>query len=153
MYDEFKELLSIFNAHRVKYLIVGGYAVGFHSQPRATKDLDVWIKPDADNAKAVYEALTEFGAPLNDLKPTDFAKPGEFFRIGHHPVMVDLLLDISGIEFDQAWERRVEAVIDQDAERTAFFISASDLVTSKLAVGTPQDIADVTAIRTTKKSS
>ena len=64
MFDEFKELLSTFNAHKVKYLIVGGYAVGFHSQPRATKDIDLWVKPDTENAQALYEALREFGAPL-----------------------------------------------------------------------------------------
>ncbi len=72
MYPDFKELLSIFNAQRVKYLIVGGYAVAFHAQPRATKDLDLFIRPDADNAKAVYAALAAFGAPLGELTPEDF---------------------------------------------------------------------------------
>ncbi len=73
MYPDFKELLSIFNAHRVKYLIVGGYAVSFHAQPRVTKDIDLLIKPDADNAKAVYAALAKFGAPLEGFTSDDFS--------------------------------------------------------------------------------
>src|SRR5262245_54493987 len=100
VYPEFKELLSTFNAHNVKYLIVGGYAVGFHAQPRATKDLDIWVKADPENAKSLYKALGEFGAPLEGLTVADFAEPGEFFRIGREPVMVDLLPEIVGVEFD-----------------------------------------------------
>jgi hypothetical protein len=151
MYAEFKELLSIFNAHRVKYLIVGGYAVGFHSQPRATKDIDLWVKPDTDNATALYEALREFGAALKELTVGDFAKPGEFFRMGQPPVMVDLMPEISGLDFDQAWERRVEGVVDDRTGLKAVFISAPDLVASKLSAGRPQDIADAKAIREAHK--
>jgi hypothetical protein len=72
MYPDFKELLSELNAHSVKYLIVGGYAVGFHSQPRATKYLDILIRPDEENAKGVYDALASFGAPLEDVTRTIF---------------------------------------------------------------------------------
>jgi predicted nucleotidyltransferase len=147
MFHDFKELLSIFNARGVKYLIVGGYAVSFHAQPRATKDIDVLIKPDADNARAVYDALAEFGAPLGGLKPEDFAERGKFFRIGSPPVMVDLLPEIKGVNFDGAWRRRVEAVIDADSELTAYFISSEDLIAAKAAAGRPQDIADVAALR------
>lgn len=152
MYDDFKELLSIFNAHSVKYLIVGGYAVSFHSQPRATKDIDLLVKPDADNAKAVYAALGKFGAPLEGMRVADFAKPGEFFRMGHEPIMVDILLEIDGVDFDEAWQRRVEATIDERSGLKAFFISAPDLIVSKLAAGRPQDIADVMAIRKTAEA-
>src|SRR5580658_5121456 len=112
MYPDFNELLSIFNAHKVKYLIVGGYAVTFHAQPRATKDLDLFIRPDAENAKAVYAALAAFGAPLGELTPEDFLDREGFFRMGRAPVMVEILPAIKGVEFDHAWERRIEAVID-----------------------------------------
>lgn len=81
MYPDFKELLSVLNAHSVKYLIVGAYAVSVYAQPRATKDLDLWIKPDANNAESVF-ALRAFGAPLADLKSRDFAERGPFFRMG-----------------------------------------------------------------------
>jgi hypothetical protein len=151
MYPGFKELLSIFNAHRVKYLIVGGYAVSFHAQPRVTKDIDLLIKPDAENAKAVYAALAEFGAPVEGFTPEDFSERGKFFRLGREPVAVDILPEIGGIDFDRAWERRVEGVIDTATGLTAYFISGSDLVAAKMA-GRPQDIADVDALRKAAES-
>ena len=146
MFDDFKELLSIFNAHSVKYLIVGGYAVSFHAQPRATKDIDLLIKPDAENAKAVYAALARLGAPLEGLTVEDFSDRDKFFRMGHEPVMVDILPEIEGIDFDRAWGKRIESVIDLESGLTAFFISRPDLVAAKLAAGRPQDIADVAAL-------
>ena len=103
MYPDFKELLSVLNAHRVKYLVVGAYAVSIHAQPRATKDLDILVKADAENGKAVFTALAEFGAPLQGLTPADFAEPGSFFRMGRAPVGVDILTTIPGVEFDAAW--------------------------------------------------
>src|ERR1035438_3478544 len=146
MFPDFKELLSIFNAHGVKYLIVGGYAVSFHAQPRATKDIDLLIKPDADNAKAVYTALAKFGAPVEGLTPEDLREPGKFFRMGREPVAVDILLEIDGVDFDRAWERRVEGVIDLASSLTAHFISGADPMAAKVAVGRPQDVADVDAL-------
>ena len=146
MFDDFKELLSIFNAQKVKYLIVGGYAVSLHAQPRATKDIDLLIKPDAENAKAVYAALVRFGARLEGLAAGDFIERDKFFRMGAPPVMVDILPEIGGVDFDLAWERRVEAVIDPQSGLTAFFISCEDLMSAKLAAGRPQDIADVAAL-------
>jgi hypothetical protein len=86
MFDDFKELLSVFNAHSVKYLIVGGYAVSFHAQPRATKDLDLFIKGDRTNAQAVYAALASFGAPLESISVNDLADPRKFIRFGQEPV-------------------------------------------------------------------
>src|ERR1700722_10484584 len=147
MYPDFKELLSAFNGHKVKYLIVGGYAVGFHSQPRATKDLDILIRPDEQNAKAVYDALAAFGAPLEGMTPGDFLDSDGFFRMGHAPVMIEILPSIKGIEFDDAWQKRVEIVIDAEVGLTAFMMSREDLITSKLAASRPQDLADVEAIR------
>ena len=102
MHSDFKELLSVLNAHHVKYLVVGAYAVSVHAQPRATKDLDIWVKPDQENAQVVFSALAEFGAPLEGLSSADFAESGPFFRMGHEPVGVDILTEIPGIEFDDA---------------------------------------------------
>ena len=95
-----------------RYLIVGGYAVIFHAQPRFTKDFDVFLKADPANAQALYAALAEFGAPLQNVRPEDFADRGSFFRFGRDPRGVDILLDLPGVNFDAAWERRVEGVID-----------------------------------------
>jgi hypothetical protein len=147
MYPDFKELLSVLNAHNVKYLVVGAHAVSAHAQPRATKDLDIWVKPDTENAKAVYAALTQFGAPLEGLTVADFAERGPFFHMGREPVAVDILTEIPGVEFDGAWERRVEDVIDSATGLKGSLISREDLVTAKLAAGRPQDLADVDALR------
>jgi hypothetical protein len=152
MYPDFKELLSTLNAHRVKYLVVGAYAVSIHAQPRATKDLDILVKPDAENAKAVFAALAQFGAPLHGLTPVDFTEPGPFFRMGHAPVGIDILTAIPGIDFDAAWNRRLDEVIDPTSGLTASFISADDLIASKLAAARPQDLADVDAIRKAAES-
>lgn len=152
MYQDYKDLLSAFHAHGVKYLIVGGYAVIFHAQPRFTKDLDLFIKSDPANAQATYAALGAFGAPLQGIRPEDFAERGSFFRFGQDPRGFDILPDIPGVDFDAAWERRVEGVIDAKTGLKAFFISSADLVTAKLASGRPQDLADVDAIRKATES-
>jgi len=145
MFDDFKELLSVFNAHSVKYLIVGGYAVSFHAQPRATKDLDLFIKADPANAKATYAALASFGAPLSNFNVEDLSDSRKFIRFGREPVAVDILPGIDGVTFDEAWERRVEGVIDAASGLTAFF--RTDLIASKLAAGQMRDLADVEDMR------
>jgi Nucleotidyltransferase of unknown function (DUF6036) len=152
MYQDYKDLLSAFHAHGVKYLIVGGYAVGFHAQPRATKDIDLFIKADPANARATYAALAAFGAPLQNVRPEDFADRSSFFRCGHDPRGVDILPDIPGVDFDAAWERRVEGVIDTKSGLKAFFISKDDLIAAKLASGRTRDLADVEDIRAASQS-
>jgi hypothetical protein len=148
MHRDFKELLSAFNAGQVRYLIVGGYAVSYHAEPRATKDLDILVGADAENSKAVYAALGKFGAPIEGLSAQDFAEPDNFFRMGTPPVMVDIMPKISGVEFDQAWSRRVHVQIDDDL--TVPFISRQDLLTAKIAAGRAQDLIDVDALRDSK---
>ena len=147
MHRDFKELLSSLNAHGVKCLIVGGYAVSFHAQPRATKDIDILIKSDVENAKALHAALAKFGASMQGLTPESFAKPGKFFRMGREPLAVDILPEIDGVDFDAAWERRAEGVIDPVTGLSGHFISATDLMAAKVAAGRPQDIADASALR------
>jgi predicted nucleotidyltransferase len=153
MYQDFKDLLSVFHAHGVKYLIVGGYAVSFHGQPRATKDMDLFIKADPTNAKATYAALIAFGAPLAEIGIDDLADPRQFIRFGREPIAVDILPGIDGVDFDAAWERRVEAVIDPQSGLTALFISRDDLIASKLAAGRMRDLADVEEIREATESA
>jgi hypothetical protein len=145
--QDFKELLFAFNEQRVKYLIVGGYALAVHAQPRATKDLDLFVQPDAENGKAVFAALAKFGAPLDGVNPEDLADRGSFFRMGTAPQMVEIFSAISGVEFDSAWERRVEVVVDETTGLRTWLISEEDFVTNKLAAARPQDIADAAAVR------
>ena len=141
---DLKELLSAFNDQGVKYLIVGGYAFGVHAEPRATKDLDIFIRSDEENSKAVYRALAQYGAPLGDLKPADFMD-GTTFQIGQPPARIDILQRIDGVTFDQAWENRIEALVDGEF-RTAV-ISREDLIRNKLASGREQDLLDVKQLR------
>lgn len=152
MHSDFKELLSAFNVHRVKYLIVGAYAVSVHAQPRATKDLDILVQRSPENAAAVYAALTRFGAPLQGLTPADLVQIGSFFRMGREPVAVDILPEIAGIDFDVAWEHRIEEIIDADTGLKAYFISRRDLLAAKLASGRAQDLADAEALRKAEQS-
>lgn len=152
MYPDFKELLSVLNEHRVKYLVIGAYAVSIHAQPRATKDLDILVKPDVENAKAVYAALLKFGAPLEGLTTADFAEAGPFFHMGHEPIAVDILTEIPGVDFDTAWARRVEDAVDRASGLKATFISRDDLIAAKLAAGRPQDLADVAAMQKAKEN-
>jgi hypothetical protein len=153
MFDDFKELLSAFNGHNVRYLVVGAYAVGVHAQPRATKDLDLLIKTDPVNAAAVYAALAKFGAPLEGVTSMDFTDPNTFFRIGNPPLRIEILPRIDGVDFEQAWPRRVEIVIAPDTQLKAPFLGREDLIASKLAAGRPQDLADVEAVRNAQRAA
>lgn len=140
-------LLTMLEKHEARYLIVGGYAVSYHSQPRPTKDLDIWIAADADNAPRVYAALAKYGAPIAQWSPADFAAEGEFFRFGREPLGLDVLTSIPGISFAEAWPHRIAAGIAGTALQ-AFFISREDLIAAKRAAGRLQDLADIEAIET-----
>lgn len=147
--SDFKDLLSLFNVYRVKYLIIGGYAVVKYTEPRYTKDLDVWIRANKKNATAVFQALREFGAPLAGLTEEDFAHEGYFYQMGVPPVRVDILMSITGVEFDEAWKHRVKAKVE---DTPVTFISRQDLIVSKLAAGRPQDLIDASLLSQEKVS-
>jgi len=148
-----KELLRAFNDHAVEYLIGGGYAFGVHAEPRATKDLDIFIRSDEENSKKVFRALAQYGAPLDGLSPADFADflDGTTFQIGQLPARIDLLQHIDGVTFDEAWKNQVEGLIDGEI-RTAV-ISRDDLIRNKLACGREQDILDAKKLRAAKPSN
>ncbi len=140
MNQDFRDLLSEFNAQGVEYLVVGAHAVAAHGHVRATKDLDLWIRPHPENAARVIRALRGFGVPLHDLTEADLSEPGIIFQIGVPPVRIDVLTEIDGPGFSDAWERRL---------RTRFMgqpvsvLSREDLIQSKSATGRAQDLADV----------
>ena len=141
--SDFSDLLNLFNASHVRYLVIGGYAVIQYAEPRYTKDLDLWVSTDTANAQAVYEALREFGAPLAGMTADDFAEEGYFYQMGVPPMRVDVLMGIPGLEFEEAWQRRDE--VDFDG-LTVAFISRQDLITAKLAAGRPQDLIDADSL-------
>ncbi len=145
---DFKELLSIMDRHEVRYLVIGGYAVMLYSEPRWTKDLDLWIAIDPTNASAVFAALKEFGAPLAGLSVKDFTERGYFYQMGRPPMRVDVMMEVSGIDFEDAWSRKNSISVD---ELTVHFISRDDLILSKLAAGREQDLKDVEILRRAAK--
>src|SRR5258708_3742064 len=108
--SDFRDLLRDFNGAGVRYLIVGGYAVMVYTEPRYTKDLDVWVEPTDANADAVLRALSKFGAPTAGVTVADLTEPEVFFQIGMDPVRVDILTSVKGLDFREAWERK--AMVD-----------------------------------------
>jgi hypothetical protein len=143
MNSDFKDLLNILNARHVRYLIVGGHAVMKYTEPRYTKDLDIWIDHSLKNARAVFEALQEFGAPLTNLSPVDFARAGSVYQMGRPPARVDVLTSIEGVRFADAWRNRVATDFGGVA---AGLISFQDLLVNKRALGRPQDLLDVNSL-------
>lgn len=140
MNPDFRDLLSAFNAHGVEYLVVGAHALAAHGHVRATKDLDVWVRPSAANAARVLAALRAFGAPLQDLREEDLARPGLVFQIGVAPVRIDVITVIEGVEFEDAWPDRLEATL---GSLRVPVLSRQHLIANKRAVGRLQDLADV----------
>ncbi len=140
MNQDFKDLLRLFAEHGVEYLDVGGYAVMHHAQPRYTKDLDLWIHPEAKNAGRVANPLREFGVPLNEVTQDDFAHEGLQFMIGLPPCAVDFLTTVEGLSFPEAWQTRVDVTLD---DIPVFYLSRADLIESKRATARPQDLADL----------
>jgi len=137
---DYRDLLSAFNAHGVEFMVVGAHALAAHGHVRATRDLDVWVRPDPTNARRVMAALGEFGAPLQDLAAEDLAGPGLMFQIGVPPVRIDVVTSIDGVEFSEAWPSRVRSrFADQDVS----VLSRPDLVRNKRAAGRKQDLADL----------
>lgn len=140
MSSDYKELFVAFNARRVEFLVVGAHALAAHGLIRATKDIDVWVRPSAENASKVLTALAEFGAPLFDLSVEDLCTPGVVFQIGVDPVRIDVLTAITAVEFDEAWVNRVESEFEGEAVAV---LSRDLLIRNKTAAGRTQDLADV----------
>lgn len=140
MNSDFKELLSIFNANNVRYLVVGGYAVMKYTEPRFTKYFDLWISPDAENAEAVFKSLREFGAPLEGRTPASFTQKNSFYQMGRPPARVDILMSIDGVGFEDAWARHETTDFDGVPAR---IISRLDLIANKQASGRLQDLMDL----------
>jgi len=145
--QDFKDLLAAFIREGVRFLIIGGYAVIRHSEPRYTKDLDIWVAADAENSERLFRALDEFGAPLEGLTPADFTRPGYFYTMGRAPGRIDILLDAEALDFEDCWARRNAATLGGNE---VYYISRDDLIKNKEAVGRLQDLADVEKLRETK---
>ena len=140
MNPDFRDLLAAFNARGVEFLVVGAHALAAHGLVRATKDLDVWVRPEPGNAARALAALAEFGAPLHDLTVDDLARPGLIFQIGVAPIRIDVITAIDGVEFEDAWAERLAASF---ADQAAGVLSRRHLIVNKRAAGREQDLLDV----------
>ena len=145
LHPDLMDLLGAFSDSSVEYLVIGGWAVAFHSEPRFTKDLDLLIGDDDEgNLARAADALATFGAPASIVAHARSLKPDEFLFFGTPPVRVDVLRRIPGVVFREAWERRVEA--DWGGQRV-FVISRADLIAAKRAAGRERDLRDLRALK------
>jgi len=140
MNRDFVEMLTALSAEGVEFLIVGAYAVAGHGLPRATGDIDLWVRPSRDNATKVWNALGRFGAPRSRLTPESFTERDIVYQIGLPPNRIDILTDIDGVTFEEAWRDRVPCPVEGGS---FFMISRHHLLANKRATGRPQDLADV----------
>jgi hypothetical protein len=136
---DLREFIALLNCTRVKYLIVGGHAVAFHGRPRFTADFDFFVERTPDNASRLAQVVGAFGFSALGLKSEDFLQPDVVVQLGRPPNRIDLLTSIDGVEFSNAWRRKVEGSIDGIPVP---FISKEDLLANKRATGRPQDLAD-----------
>ena len=145
MNRDFVEMLSALRDAGAEYLVVGAHALAAHGRPRATGDLDLWVRPTPANARRVYTALKTFGAPLTTLSVQDLESPDLVFQIGIAPARIDILTSVSGITFDDAWPDRISVRI---ANLDVPVIGRDALIRNKRAAGRPRDIADIAELDT-----
>jgi predicted nucleotidyltransferase len=138
--NDFKEFLKLLRDHRVKYLLIGGYAVGFHGYTRATNDIDFWIAMDGENASRIVEGLKEFGFDVPELSADLFLKPNQIVRMGLEPVRIEVTTTIDGVDFEDCYARRVQTDLDGVPVSV---IALEDLKTNKRASGRTKDLADL----------
>jgi hypothetical protein len=140
---DFEDLLRLFNAHRVEYLIVGSYALAFHGAPRYTGDMDLFVKAEIDNARRIIAALEAFGFGSVGLKPEDFIQPNNVIQLGYPPVRIDLITSISGVSWDDAFPHRE---IGRYGAVAVSFIGRNQYISNKRASGRKKDLADLEAL-------
>ena len=138
--DDFREFLKSLNKHQVRYLLIGGYAVGIYGYPRATGDMDIWVANDADNAHRLVKAICQFGFELPDVKPELFLKADAIVRMGLPPLRIELFMSITGLQFDECYRRREIKLVD---EIRVTVIDLQNLIKNKQAVGRHKDLDDI----------
>lgn len=138
--QDFKEFLELLNKNEVKYLVVGGYSVAIHGHPRYTKDIDIWILTNRENAASLVQALDDFGFGSLDLSVTDFETPGHVVQLRNAPARIDILTSLTGVDFKSCWQNKINV---EDDGLIYPVISLSDLKANKRALGRHQDLADL----------
>lgn len=144
---DYEDLFKIFNSHGIKFLLIGGQAVIYYTEPRYTKDVDIWILQEQNNAATIYKALKAFGAPLKGISAEDFLNKNLIIQIGVAPVRIDLLLNIEGVKAAMAWKNRKRVLY---GKTPIHVMSAKDLIVVKNKAGRPQDLLDVEKLKKLK---
>ena len=147
--EDYKEMLHALVDEKVRFLLVGAYAMAAHGYPRATMDIDIWVMPSSDNAEAVLRALNRFGSPLRDLTKSDLLKDDTVFQIGVAPRRIDIVTGATGLRFDDAFAHSIEIDIDGIQVHIP---SLDDLIRNKKAAGRMKDLADVEALEALRAS-
>ena len=147
--SEYEDLFSTLNTYKIKYLVVGAHAVMFYSEPRFTKDLDVWIPASLNDPKRVYQALKAYGVPLKRMTAENFQDPTMMFQIGVAPVRVDILVQIPGVSVEEAWKHRKRSRYGKAAIN---ILGLDELIKAKQAIGRPQDKLDLAKLRRRRKA-
>lgn len=143
MNPDFVELLRAFVDAKVRFLVVGAYALALHGRPRATGDLDLWVEATPKNASRLIQALKTFGAPLDEVTEVNFSRPGTVFQMGLPPRRIDLLTELTGLEFAEAWRDRVRQHIGPCQVN---FLGKRSLIKNKRATGRPRDLVDLESL-------
>ena len=141
--QDFKELLKLFNAFRVEYIVVGAYALAYHGVPRYTGDIDIWIKPDSVNAEKIMAALDEFGFGSVGLIKSDFIYPEKVIQLGVPPIRIDLVTSITGVAWEEGMTGRAKGTY---GDIPVFYIGRNEFITNKRAIGRKKDFADLEAL-------
>lgn len=143
VHPDFRDLLVLFNKHHIDYMVVGGYALAFHGAPRYTGDIDLFVKPDPENARRILEALDEFGFASVGLETTDFDHPNQVVQLGVPPVRVDIITSITGVSWQEAYAGRVPGTY---GDIQVHYIGRQEFLTNKRATHRKKDLADVEAL-------
>lgn len=142
--EDFREFIELLNAQKVKYLIVGGYAVGFHSRPKFTNDLDIWVDNSPENAEKVLNVLKVFGFEELDIRIEDLTSPDHVIQLGYAPLRIDIMMSVSGLNFNEAYQNRVKG---KYLGVEAHFASIDDILQNKKSSGRTKDLEDINWIR------
>lgn len=137
---DFRDILSCLKDEEVEFIVVGAYALAAHGLPRATGDIDIWVRNSPSNAPKIMRALMKFGAPISNLSEEEFTSPDMIIQLGIEPCRIDIMTGIDGIKFDEAWKNKVNITID---DLKIYILSKADLLKNKLATGRDKDHGDI----------
>jgi hypothetical protein len=142
--EDYKDILQLLLKDKVRFLVVGAYALGVYGYPRATGDIDIWVEPSTENSKKIFKVLGEFGSPIKKISSETFAAQGIIFQIGVPPRRIDFITEIDGVKFISAYKNRKIIALEN---LKVPFLSLKDLIRNKQSTGRPKDLLDVKYLR------